>query len=150
MLLRHMPGKPYELIWAHISCYSCRFMYYIPMLHIYPVSCLVEIKLFQIVSKSFHCFKNCLKKFQLFQLFQKLFHIVGENSNNKEKILPNALARQYRGSEMPLWTSWQPRAMTVTQIIIKKIIQKFACLRFVNNILRVNNNLDLKLSSKSS
>ena len=22
---------PYELIWAHISCYSCRFMYYITM-----------------------------------------------------------------------------------------------------------------------
>ena len=40
-------SKPYELIWAHISCYSCRFMYFIPMYHIYPVSCLVEIKLFQ-------------------------------------------------------------------------------------------------------
>ena len=26
-----IPWKPYELQWAHISCYSCRFMYYIPM-----------------------------------------------------------------------------------------------------------------------
>ena len=26
-----MHSKPYELIWAHISCYSRRFMYYISM-----------------------------------------------------------------------------------------------------------------------
>ena len=50
-----MPYKPYELIWAHISCYSCLFLYYIQMqlTYIYPVSCLVEIKLLQIVSKLF-------------------------------------------------------------------------------------------------
>ena len=44
-----MPGKPYELIWAHSSCYSCRFMYYVFQcnLYIYPVSWLVEIKLFR-------------------------------------------------------------------------------------------------------
>ena len=48
-----MPWMPYKLIWAHLSCYSCRFMYYIPMQLIYILTCLVEIKLFQIVSNYF-------------------------------------------------------------------------------------------------
>ena len=42
-------------------------------LYIYPVSCLVEIKLFQIVSNCFKLLQNC------FKLFQKLFQIVSSS-----------------------------------------------------------------------
>ena len=46
-----MPWKHYELTWAHISCYSSRFMFIFQCNLLYPVSCLMELKLFQIVSK---------------------------------------------------------------------------------------------------
>ena len=57
-----MPWKPYELIWAHISRFSCRFMYYIPM-YIY-LSCImfcgnkIVSNCFKIVSNLFNCFNT--------------------------------------------------------------------------------------------
>ena len=61
------PSSAYVFLcgWLYISCYSCRFAYVLcaNVTYIYPVSCLVEIKLFP----------NC---FKLLKIASKLFQIV--------------------------------------------------------------------------
>ena len=81
-----MLWEPYEPIWAHISCYSCRFMYYI-LTFIYPVSFLVEIKLFQI--------------------FQIVSYILLSHTLSKWVIIANEILLRTNISHLRVWSNWK-------------------------------------------